>query len=145
MLLLFSYLISTKCIIVKEDPVFEECKGDFAVVNEWAVQLENGTCAIREEDGECTYVAYYNEDGQKIKMDVPEEVMDSFSNVLKTWYFDIVKINDDYVMYAGQGPILYVYSKTGVPPKYFIDEDTEKCMKYEIGPDWYRLAREGFY
>ena len=149
---LFPFLLAvivflTGCTHKENDKQFVICKKEFNVVKDRALQLENGDYDFTVEKNAVLSVYRFSSNNQKINIEFSEAEIKSINTIRESisYDFSFIRVTDDSIIYGGIGPEVYVYSKNGEPPKYFLSEEKKKFKTYEIDTNWYRLLFDSYY
>ena len=149
-LLLLSLLLVvllSGCAHKVTDERYENCKNAFSVVNEFALQLEEGDYWFSlDEDQKVSGVYWYTDERTRHFLNIPDDAVNGINEIRHhiRYDFSFISISDGMIIYGGIGPEIYVYSKDGSFPQFFLNEDTVQFKTYEVDQNWYRLRRNGY-
>jgi len=129
------------------DERFEKCREQFCTVKDRSLALENGDYDFRIENQKVLAVFQFSNDNQKTIIDFSELEITCINIIRESIStdFSFIRVTDEAIFFGGIGSEIYVYSKNGKSPEYFLDVEDKRFKTYEIDLGWYRLLREGYY
>lgn len=129
-------------LIFRNDECYNEFEEAFAIVNNKMLQLPNGFYDFEENsNNDITRICTMDDNSNKKYIDLTEEELKCLNEISDAMYYDFsfIRITDENIFYAGIGPKIYAYSKTGSSPKTWVGREDTRFRSYKIDNCWFAL------